>query len=185
MSVLVGVTWVFGILLVIFDHIFLQFVFAILNVSQGALIFVIHIVRPNDIRLKWKALFFRRRRRPRKAAYKVSSQAVNISFENNSLELDPPRLSHENRSAENDSILVDSLGLNPPRLSHENRSAETDSVLVDSLGSYTPRLSHEYPPAETDSHSVDRYGLEQRHLQPEYNSFETDPIFFDDMAELV
>lgn len=56
LSMLLGLTWVFGILVVLNDHIALQYIFAILNTFQGFLIFILHMARAKDVRDEWTSL---------------------------------------------------------------------------------------------------------------------------------
>ncbi|XP_065197525.1 uncharacterized protein LOC135829047 [Sycon ciliatum] len=52
LSLMLGLTWVFGVLTVVVDHISVQYIFAILNTLQGLFIFV-HTVRSKDVRKEW------------------------------------------------------------------------------------------------------------------------------------
>ena len=54
LSALLGSTWVFGLLVVLYDHISFQYIFAILNTSQGFVIFVMHTARAKEVRKEWK-----------------------------------------------------------------------------------------------------------------------------------
>ncbi|XP_065193459.1 adhesion G-protein coupled receptor G2-like [Sycon ciliatum] len=53
LSLLLGLTWVFGILVVLVDHIAMQYAFAISNTLQGFLIFVLHTARAQEVRKEW------------------------------------------------------------------------------------------------------------------------------------
>ncbi|XP_065193055.1 fibrillin-2-like [Sycon ciliatum] len=53
LSLLLGLTWVFGILVVLVDHIAMQYAFAILNTFQGFLIFILHTARAPEVRKEW------------------------------------------------------------------------------------------------------------------------------------
>ena len=52
LSLMLGLTWVFGMLTVVVDHISVQYIFAILNTLQGLFIFV-HTVRSKDVQKEW------------------------------------------------------------------------------------------------------------------------------------
>lgn len=57
LSFLLGVTWVFGLLAVIVDHISIHYLFAIFNTLQGLAIFVFHFARVDKIRDSWSNSF--------------------------------------------------------------------------------------------------------------------------------
>ena len=61
LSMLLGLTWVFGILIVLVDNIVLQYIFAILNTFQGFLIFILHTVRAKEVRKEWTSAWSSRR----------------------------------------------------------------------------------------------------------------------------
>ena len=52
-----GLTWFFGIFVILFKHLAFQYIFAILNTLQGVFIFCFHIVRSDDVRKLWVATF--------------------------------------------------------------------------------------------------------------------------------
>ena len=55
LSMLLGLTWVFGILVVLVEHIAMQYIFAILNTFQGFLIFILHTARAKEVHAEWSS----------------------------------------------------------------------------------------------------------------------------------
>ena len=53
LSVLLGITWLFGILVVLVDSLTFQYIFAILNTIQGFLIFIFHTIGSVEVRKEW------------------------------------------------------------------------------------------------------------------------------------
>ena len=53
LSCILGLTWFFGIFVILFDHVAFQYIFAVLNTLQGVFIFIFHIVRSDDVRKMW------------------------------------------------------------------------------------------------------------------------------------
>ncbi|XP_065196873.1 adhesion G-protein coupled receptor G2-like [Sycon ciliatum] len=53
LSILLGVSWLFGALVAVYDHLALQYIFAITNTLQGLGIFV-HVSRDAEVRSAWR-----------------------------------------------------------------------------------------------------------------------------------
>ena len=53
LSFLLGITWLFGILVVLVDSLTVQYIFAILNTIQGVFFLLLHFTGSSNIRKEW------------------------------------------------------------------------------------------------------------------------------------
>ena len=53
LSFLLGITWLFGILVILADNLTFQYIFAILNAIQGFLIFLLNTIGSAEVRKEW------------------------------------------------------------------------------------------------------------------------------------
>jgi hypothetical protein len=60
--VVLGLTWVFGILAVKDAKLVFQYLFCIFNSLQGLLVFIFYCVLSKDTRIKWKELFSKKKK---------------------------------------------------------------------------------------------------------------------------
>ena len=73
LSFLLGITWLFGVLVVLVDSLAVQYIFAILNTIQGFLIFILHSIGSVEVRKEWSNTVSSARRKTRSTALNFSS----------------------------------------------------------------------------------------------------------------
>ncbi|XP_065198076.1 uncharacterized protein LOC135829607 [Sycon ciliatum] len=76
-SILLGLTWVFGFLLLIYDNLVFQYIFAVLTSLQGLAIFA-HVVRSREAKASFQTLF--KKSQPRSSRRSGFSQRVRSYF---------------------------------------------------------------------------------------------------------
>ena len=82
--VVLGLTWIFGILAIKDAKLVFQYLFCIFNSFQGLLVFIFYCVLPRDTRRKWKSLCFGKRKSDALGIRKDSDPRFqNVTFRTN------------------------------------------------------------------------------------------------------
>ncbi|XP_065197361.1 latrophilin-like protein LAT-2 [Sycon ciliatum] len=136
LSVLLGISWLFGALVAVYDHLALQFIFAITNTLQGLGIFL-HVSRDVDVRTTWRAsiasvlLHFPRLTSTSQRSTNVTGSAGSIP---NASTQRPGSRSERNPTVENPA--AEGRNLEDRQLSEEDR--QLSSQQLSSITSLTP-----------------------------------------------
>ncbi|XP_065199037.1 adhesion G-protein coupled receptor G2-like [Sycon ciliatum] len=136
LSVLLGISWLFGALVAVYDHLALQFIFAITNTLQGLGIFL-HVSRDVDVRTTWRAsiasvlLHFPRLTSTSQRSTNVTGSAGSIP---NASTHRPGSRSERNPTIENPA--AEGRNLEDRQLSEEDR--QLSSQQLSSITSLTP-----------------------------------------------